>query len=304
VVEKTDNTFWHQAVFAIPARHVEQAESVLYEFGALSVTLQDAGEQPLLEPAPGETPLWNLSVISGLFPQDTNSGELLQKLQLALGEFVVAGFFDISRVDDQEWERAWMRDYGPMHFGRRLSVYPSHITPEDPKRINIILDPGLAFGTGTHPTTSLCLRWLDAQELDGRICVDYGCGSGILAVAALMLGAARVYAVDIDAQALSATQQNAERNGITFGLQVSTPDKLGSMGVGVDIVLANILSNTIIDLAAALTGLVRPGGKLVLSGILSEQSEAVRSAFNHAFDFEMEIEAEGWALLVARKLSS
>ncbi len=300
MAEKTDNPYWHQAVFALPAEYVEQAESVLYGFGALSVTLQDAGEQPLLEPAPGETPLWNLSVMTGLFPQDTNSDELLQKLQLALGEFVVAGFFDISRVDDQEWERAWMQDYGPMHFGRRLSVYPSHIPPEDPQRINIILDPGLAFGTGTHPTTSLCLRWLDSQELDGKICVDYGCGSGILAVAALMSGAARVYAVDIDPQALIATQQNAERNGITFGLQVSMPDKLGS--VSADFVLANILSNTIIDLAAALAGLVRPGGKLLLSGILREQSEAVRGAFGQAFDFEMEIEAEGWTLLVARKL--
>jgi ribosomal protein L11 methyltransferase len=301
VAEKTDNPYWHQAVFAVPARHVEQAESVLYDLGALSVTLQDAGEQPLLEPAPGETPLWNLSVMTGLFAQDKDPDELLQKLQLALGGFVVAGFFDVSRVDNQEWERAWMQDYGPMHFGRRLSVYPSHIPPEDPERINIILDPGLAFGTGTHPTTSLCLRWLDARELNGKICVDYGCGSGILAVAALMLGASRVYAVDIDPQALIATRQNAERNGITFGLQASMPDQLGS--VGADIVLANILSNAIIDLAAALTGLVRPGGKLVLSGILCEQSEAVRSAFSQAFDFEMEMEAEGWALLVARKLS-
>jgi ribosomal protein L11 methyltransferase len=298
----TDTVFWHQAVFAVPAQHVEQAESVLYDLGALSVTLQDAGEQPLLEPAPGETPIWNLSVVTGLFPQEKNPDELLQNLHLALGEFVVADFFEISRVENQEWERAWMQDYGPMHFGRRLSVYPSHIPPEDPERINIILDPGLAFGTGTHPTTSLCLRWLDAQELNNKICVDYGCGSGILAVAALMLGAARVYAVDIDPQALIATQQNAERNGITFGLQVSIPDKLGS--VGADIVLANILSNTIIDLAAALTGLVRPGGKLVLSGILCEQSEAVRNVFSAAFDFEMEIEAEGWVLLVARKLSS
>jgi ribosomal protein L11 methyltransferase len=298
----TDTVFWHQAVFAVPAQYVECAEAALYNLGALSVTLQDAGEQPLLEPAPGETPIWNLSVVTGLFPQDKNPDELLQNLHLVLGEVVIADFFEISRVENQEWERAWMRDYGPMHFGRRLSVYPGHIPPEDPERSNIILDPGLAFGTGTHPTTSLCLRWLDAQELTGKICVDYGCGSGILAVAALLLGASRVYAVDIDPQALTATRQNAERNGITFGLQVSMADKLGS--VDADIVVANILSNTIIDLAAALTGLVRPGGKLVLSGILCEQSEAVRAAFNQAFDFEMEIEAEGWALLVARKLLS
>jgi ribosomal protein L11 methyltransferase len=293
------DTFWHQAVFAVPAQQLELAESVLYDLGALSVTLQDAGEQPLLEPAPGETPVWNLSVVTGLFAQDKDPDELLQNLRLALGDFVLADFFEISRVEDQAWERAWMQDYGPMHFGRRLSVYPSHIPLDDPERINIILDPGMAFGTGTHPTTALCLRWLDTQELTGKSCVDYGCGSGILAVAALMLGAARVYAVDIDPQALTATQQNAERNGISFGLQVSMPDKLGS--VGADIVMANILSNTIIQLSEVLTALVRPGGKLVLSGILCEQSEAVRQAFIHAFDFEMEIEAEGWIMLCAKR---
>jgi ribosomal protein L11 methyltransferase len=290
----TDNLFWYQAVFTVDVQHVELAESALYELGALSVTLQDAADQPLLEPAPGETPLWNSSIVTGLFGQHENPDSLLRGLQATLGA-CASGVFQLSRVENQLWERAWMEHYHPMHFGRRLSIYPGHIPPENPERINIILDPGLAFGTGTHPTTALCLRWLDAQTLTGKTCADYGCGSGILAVAALKLGADCVYAVDIDPQALLATAQNAERNGLVAGLQVLTPDKLDSMRV--DIVLANILSNTIIQLAETLTALVKPGGRLVLSGILREQAEAVRQAFGHAFDFDMEIEAEGWVLL-------
>jgi ribosomal protein L11 methyltransferase len=294
----TDNLFWYQAIFTMQAQHVELAESVLYDLGALSVILQDAADQPLLEPAPGDTPLWNSSIVTALFGQHENPDNLLLSLQAALGTSVPAGL-RITRVENQLWERAWMEHYRPMHFGGRLSIYPSHIPPENPERINIILDPGLAFGTGTHPTTALCLRWLDAQALTGKVCIDYGCGSGILAVAALKLGADCVHAIDIDAQALIATAQNAERNGIVAGLHVATPDKLDFMQV--DIVLANILSNTIIQLAGMLAALVRPGGMLVLSGILREQAEAVRQAFSHAFDFEMETEAEGWILLYGVK---
>ncbi|HEX5055114.1 MAG TPA: 50S ribosomal protein L11 methyltransferase [Gammaproteobacteria bacterium] len=293
----TDNVFWYEAVFTVPERHVEMAESVLYGHGALSVTLQDAADQPLLEPAPGETPLWNLSVVTGLFSQDQDPDALLRSLQSALAG--IAGGLRIARVENQPWERAWMEDYRPMHFGRRLSVYPGHIPPDDPERVNIILDPGLAFGTGTHPTTALCLCWLDAREISGKTCVDYGCGSGILAVAALSLGAASVYAVDIDQQALIAAEQNALRNGIASGLHIMSPDKLGR--VQADIVLANILSNTIVLLAQTLTDLVRPGGELVLSGILHEQAEQVRGAFAHAFEFEPQYKAEDWVLLAARK---
>lgn len=293
-----DDLYWYEAVFTVQVQHVELAESVLYDLGALSVTLQDAADQPLLEPAPGETPLWNFSTIAGLFPREQDPDALLHELQTALTN--VAGGVRITRVENQPWERAWMEDYSPMHFGRRLSVYPSHIPPENPERINIVLDPGLAFGTGTHPTTALCLRWLDEQEMVGKTCIDYGCGSGILAVAALKLGADCVYAVDIDPQALLATEQNAERNGITSGLHVSDPNKLGF--IKADIVLANILSNTIIHLAETLTALVKPAGWLVLSGILSEQAEAVRSAFAHAFDFELQEEAQGWVLLAGGRL--
>jgi ribosomal protein L11 methyltransferase len=293
----TDNVFWYEAVFAVSERHVDLAESVLYDHGALSVTLQDAADQPLLEPAPGETPVWNISTVTGLFSQDWNPEALSRDLQAALAG--ITADLRITRLENQPWERAWMEDYRPMHFGRRLSVYPGHIPPDDPKRVNIILDPGLAFGTGTHPTTALCLRWLDAREMSGGTCVDYGCGSGILAVAALKLGAGRVYAVDIDPQALIATEQNARRNGIVSGLHVMAPDKLGS--VQADMVLANILSNTIIQLAETLVSLVKPGGQLVLSGILREQLTAVRNAFIQAFDFESETEAEDWILLAGKK---
>jgi ribosomal protein L11 methyltransferase len=296
--EKADNgSFWYEAVFTAPARDVERAEDALYELGALSVTLKDAADQPLLEPAPGETPLWDFSTVSGLFSQHADPDALLRGLRAAL-EDVSAGI-QIRRVENRAWERAWMEDYRPMDFGRRLSVYPGHIPPADPARVNIILDPGLAFGTGTHPTTALCLRWLDAQTLEGKICVDYGCGSGILAVAALKLGASCVYAVDIDHQALIATEENARRNGIASGLRVAAPDESGF--VQADIVLANILSSTIIRLAETLSMLVKPGGWLVLSGILREQAAEVRNAFAPAFDFELQNEQDEWMLLAARK---
>lgn len=297
--EKADSSFWYEAVFTVSRPHVERAESVLYELGALSVTLQDAADQPLLEPAPGEAPLWDFSIVTGLFSQDEDPDAVLRGLRFSLAD--IAAGVRIARVENRPWERAWMEQYRPMHFGARLSVYPGHIPPDDPARVNIILDPGLAFGTGTHPTTALCLRWLDAQVLDGKTCVDYGCGSGILAVAALKLGAKCVYAVDIDPQALLAARQNAERNGIDSGLRVLAPEKLAS--VRADIVLANILSNTLIQLAGTLTALVKPGGSLVLSGILREQVEEVRNAFAHVFNFEPQNEAEDWALLAARKSS-
>ncbi|HEY3487398.1 MAG TPA: 50S ribosomal protein L11 methyltransferase, partial [Gammaproteobacteria bacterium] len=233
------------------------------------------------------------------FAQDKNPADLLRAARLALEG--VAADFALRRVENQDWERVWMEDYRPMHFGRRLSVYPAHIPPADSSRINIILDPGLAFGTGTHPTTALCLRWLDACELEGKTCIDYGCGSGILAVAALKLGASRVYAADIDTQALTATRQNAERNRVISGLLIHTPDQIGA--VQADVLLANILSNTIIQLAAVLTALLKPGGSLVLSGILATQAAAVRAAFIPAFDFGLEETVDGWVLLAGIKKS-
>jgi ribosomal protein L11 methyltransferase len=300
MIENTDTPFWYEAVFTVAARHVERAEALLYKFGALSVTLRDAADQPLLEPKPGEAPLWDFSVITALFSQHENPDVLLRSLRIACAE--IAAGVCIARVENRPWERVWMEDCRPMHFGRRLSVYPGHIAPEDTGRVNIVLDPGLAFGTGTHPTTALCLRWLDAQVLSGKTCVDYGCGSGILAVSARRLGARVVHAVDIDTQALIATEQNAQRNGIVSRLHAMTPDGLGP--IEADIVLANILSNTIVQLAETLGALVKPGGSLVLSGILREQSEEVRNAFIDAFDFEPEIEAEGWILLVGAKKES
>lgn len=297
--DKADSSFWYEAVFTVSSSHVERAEGALYELGALSVTLQDAADQPLLEPAPGEAPLWDFSIVTGLFPQDADPDAVLNGLRHALTD--IAAGVRITRVENRQWERAWMEDYRPMHFGARLSVYPGHIPPDDAARVNVILDPGLAFGTGTHPTTALCLRWLDAQVLDGKTCVDYGCGSGILAVAALKLGAECVYAADIDPQALIATRQNAERNGVAGGLRVLAPEKLAF--VQADVVLANILSNILIQLAGTLTSLAKPGGALVLSGILREQAEEVRNAYAQAFNFEARNEEEDWVLLAARKLS-
>jgi ribosomal protein L11 methyltransferase len=289
---------WIEAIFCTASRDTAFAEAALYEFGALAVTLEDAADQPLLEPKPGEAPLWDLSRVTGLFDQSADPDLLLQQLQTALGA-IVCDQLRIQRVAQQQWERAWMEHYQPMDFGRRLSIYPSHITPADPARINIVLDPGLAFGTGTHPTTALCLRWLDAENITGKLCIDYGCGSGILAIAALKLGASSVYGVDIDPQALTASRDNAQRNGLHAGLQLATPDKLPVQQA--DILLANILSNTIIELADTLLALLKSGGRLVLSGILSEQAADVIAAYETACTFDKTVEDAGWVLLAATK---
>jgi ribosomal protein L11 methyltransferase len=294
----SSNLCWYELVFQADSRHTEKAEEILYESGAVAVTLEDAADQPLLEPKPGETPLWDLSRVTGLFEHNIDPDALLAQLRPQLAG-IALDELRIRNVAEQQWERAWMENYRPMDFGRRLSVYPSHIAPADTSRINLVLDPGLAFGTGTHPTTALCLRWLDEHDLAGKMCIDYGCGSGILAVAALKLGAAEVHAVDIDPQALTATRDNAQRNGIHKNLHTLTPDKLRTPPA--DIVLANILSNTLVELANTLTALLKPGGKLVMSGILADQAAAVMAAYKKTCAFDKTVEDAGWVLLAATK---
>ena len=193
--------WWQYRVLA-SADEVESLESALFASGALSVTLLDAADQPILEPAPGETPLWEHVVLVGLYAGDATADGLAVEIGAALGRPVDGA--QLERLADEAWERAWMAHFQPMHFGGALWIVPSHADAPDPDAVNVRLDPGLAFGSGTHPTTALCLRHLAGASPRGLSVIDFGCGSGVLAVAALKLGAARVWATDIDPQALMA----------------------------------------------------------------------------------------------------
>ena len=197
---------WLQISINTTKNHAELTEGILFSAGALTVTLTDAADQPILEPGVNEAPVWNDVIITGLFEPDVNQQQLLETINQSLVDTNFS--YDIETLEDQNWTRAWMDHYHAMQFGKRLWVCPLHLEPPDPNAVNLRLDPGLAFGTGTHPTTALCLKWLERHPPTGRSVLDFGCGSGILAIAALKLGAARAVAVDHDPQALLATRQN------------------------------------------------------------------------------------------------
>jgi len=272
----------------------EVLADALSEAGALSVTFEDAADQPILEPPPGAMPLWSRTCVVGLFDDTADMAAVRGMLAGALGD-EAAGRIREEALPDRDWTRAWMDDFGPMRFGERLWVCPSNVEPPEPEAINLFLDPGLAFGTGTHPTTALCLEWLDAHPPVGLSVIDYGCGSGILAIAALKLGAAEVLGVDNDPQALTATRDNAARNGLEGRVKVTLPDEFEVPPA--DLVLANILANPLIELAPRLAALVRPGGRIVLSGILADQAQAVADAYGPWFDISPPVQREDWVRL-------
>lgn len=285
-----------QLTLDIATADPEPFEDALFELGALSVTLEDAADDPVLEPAPGETPLWPTRVVKALFEASTARDAVSQSLALALPGAPSPRF---EAIADKAWEREWLKDFKPMRFGRRLWVCPGGLPVGDPEAVRIELDPGLAFGTGTHPTTALCLDWLDGRDLRGLEVVDYGCGSGILAIAALKLGAARVRAIDIDPQALIATRDNAQRNHIETGLAVS--DDPGPGDRSCDLLVANILAGPLVELAPRFAAALRTGGELALSGILAGQAQTVTAAYQPWFDIALSATREGWALLGGRR---
>jgi ribosomal protein L11 methyltransferase len=280
----------------------ERAEDACLALGAVAVTLSDAGDSPILEPAPGATPLWPRVAIAALFDADADADALMAALRQELGQPALAMHSEI--LEDRAWEREWLKDFHPMRFGRRLWICPGGQSPP-PDQLHgevpsiVWLDPGLAFGTGTHATTALCLEWLDGTALPGSRVLDVGCGSGVLAIAALVLGAEAAVALDIDPQALIATRENAERNGVSARLTIQPAEAPWSDGY--DIVLANILAEPLIELAPRFAQAVRPGGALVLSGILSEQAAMVAAACAPWFDMESPRERAGWAGLMGRR---
>lgn len=280
----------------LPAPEVEQ---VFLRNGAQAVTFSDAGDQPVLEPLPGETPLWPETKITGLF----DAGHDFRRLEDDLkGSFDLAELppHRIEALEDRAWEREWLAHFRPMRFGRRLWVCPGDDSVEKEHQVVVRLDPGLAFGTGTHATTALALEWLDGADLAGKRVLDFGCGSGILAIAALLLGARAAKACDIDRQALTATRDNAKRNGVDERLTV-TPDP-GTPEGAFDVVLANILAEPLIDSAAIIGGHVAAGGSLLLSGILEHQVEAVARAYRERVDFDCPAVRESWVRLTGRRV--
>ncbi len=261
--------------------------------GALSVTVQDAGDEPLLEPAPGETPLWSRNLLIALFDDGETPAAVHQRLRAVLPDPLPD--FHVESLADRDWSNTWRETFGAMRFGEHLWVCPVDESPPDTNAIVVHMDPGMAFGTGTHTTTAMCLRWLDAHPPVNQRVVDYGCGSGILAIAAHKLGAVQVCAVDIDPQALQATQENARRNDCEGVITVLHPDELGRQVV--DLLMANILANPLIELAQDFARRVKPGGRIILTGILAEQAEAVSAAYRNAFDLGEPVYEEEWVLL-------
>ena len=282
---------WLQVRLAITPEQAETYEDALLEVGAVSVTFMDAEDQPIFEPDLGTTPLWSHTHLLALFEADTDPDNLIAHLQLLTGAELPQ--HQIEQIEDQDWERSWMDNFQPMRFGQRLWIVPSWHEAPEPEAVNLLLDPGLAFGTGTHPTTSLCLQWLDGQALEGCTVLDFGCGSGILAIAALLLGVEHAVGTDIDPQALEASRDNAGRNGIAaerFPLYLP-----GDMPAATyDVVVANILAGPLVQLAPTISAHVRPGGRLALSGILAEQADEVRAAYADLFELDPTAVQDGW----------
>lgn len=290
---------WQQLKIQTTKQYAEQINSFFNLFGAVSVSLQDAADEPLLEPGVGETPLWLHTWVIGLFALEIDCEKIIGFIQAELGSTAIVNY-SLEKLADQNWERAWLKDFQPMRFGKNLWICPSVFEPPDQNAINIILDPGLAFGTGTHPTTALCLEWLDANPPRDEIVIDYGCGSGILAIAALKLGAKEAWAVDHDEQALEATRDNGNRNQIdSEKLRTCFPEQLPALQA--DVLLANILANPLITLATRFGALLKPHGKLVLAGILQTQTQSIMDAYSHFFSLPKISSKEEWVLLSSTK---
>lgn len=284
---------WRQLAATVEESQAESVSDWFMGQGALSVGFDDAGDQPLFEPPPGETPLWQRTKVTALFEGDVDGEAIALVARRQFGERILD--WDSVVIEDQVWERAWMEHFKPMQFGQRLWICPTGYEPPDPTAVNVILDPGLAFGTGTHPTTALCLEWLEGLDLAGQTLLDYGCGSGILAVAALKLGADSAHGIDIDPQALTASQDNAQKNGVEGMLTLGFPDDAGLLAA--DVVVANILAGPLVELAGEILARLKPGGQLALSGILAEQASTVKAAYEAEVEFSPVRQREDWAIL-------
>jgi ribosomal protein L11 methyltransferase len=284
---------WNQLSIDVADTQIDAVTAMLEAAGAASVTLQDAGDELLIEPEPDTSPLWKTVRVNALFATDVELDPVLQQLRTILNDSHLE--LRVEELEDRDWSTTWRDGLHPMCFGKRLWVCPTDIACPQDDAVVLQLDPGNAFGSGTHATTAMCLEWLDRHPLRGLTVIDYGCGSGILAIAAAMLGAASVHATDIDAQAITATLDNARRNGIGAGFNVQLPVDFAPPLA--DLVIANILAGPLQELAAELAGMLRPGGVILLTGILAEQADAVMQAYRAWFDFHAPLRRDEWVLL-------
>jgi ribosomal protein L11 methyltransferase len=291
---------FYEIEFPLSGLDPDAVETVLHEIGASSITFVDRGDEPVLEPGPGEIRLWSDTLVRALFESSCDAIRQLDRLAASLGSHITATA-RVRAVENRDWQRLWLTDWKSMRFGRRLWVCPRTAEPpQDPDAVVVRLDPGLAFGTGTHPTTALCLQILEALPLSGRSVIDYGCGSGLLGIAALKLGATHVTAVDLDPQALLATRENAVRNGVSSAVEVQgVPAQLRPA----DCVVANILAGPLIELAPVLTTACLPKGDLLLSGLLKTQAHAVKAAYSSGFDMVQVIGRDDWCCIHARRVA-
>ncbi|WP_289281654.1 MULTISPECIES: 50S ribosomal protein L11 methyltransferase [unclassified Methylophaga] len=281
---------WIQFICNTTSDKADALSDAFSECGAVAVTFEDDADQPIYEPDLGTTPLWTATRIVALFDAETNPDDVDNMLSTLITD---PPSYRVEAVEDKDWEREWMDNFHPIQFGERLWICPSWHTPPAPDAVNIMLDPGLAFGTGTHPTTALCLNWLDQAELKGKYVIDYGCGSGILAIAAALLGAERVIGVDTDPQALEATRANAARNGVE--IEAYLPGDCPNEPC--DLLLANILAGPLQTLAPLFANLAKPNTELVLSGILQVQAEEVSESYQAWFDMQPAVVKEDWIRL-------
>ena len=290
---------WIQLKINTTGNDAETLSDALIESGAVSVTFQDTHDNPVFEPLPGETLLWGDTDAIGLYDAETDMAEVVALLENEplLGKGFV---HKIEQLEDKDWEREWMDNFHPMRFGERLWICPSWRDVPDPTAVNVMLDPGLAFGTGTHPTTAMCLQWLDSLELTDKTVIDFGCGSGILAIAALKLGAKHVVGIDIDPQAIQASRDNAERNGVSERLSLYLP-KDQPENLSADVVVANILAGPLRELAPLISVLPVAGGSLGLSGILASQAQSVADAYKDKFELDAVAEKEEWCRITGVK---
>ncbi|MEL7593340.1 50S ribosomal protein L11 methyltransferase [Aeromonas veronii] len=288
---------WIQIRINATAKTADKVSNMLLGRGAQAVTFMDAKDVPVYEPMPGETPLWGETEVMGLFDAETDPAPTIAFFQQIFGENVG---YKVEQLEDKDWVREWMDHFHPMQFGERLWICPSWRDVPNPDAVNVMLDPGLAFGTGTHPTTALCLQWLDGLDLAGKTVVDFGCGSGILGIAALKLGAARVIGIDIDPQAIQASRDNAARNGVADQIELYLPADQ-PQDVEADVVVANILAGPLRELAPLIAGHGKPGSLMALSGVLESQAPELETIYDQWFEMDPTAVKEEWCRLSGRK---
>jgi ribosomal protein L11 methyltransferase len=287
---------WNRLTLSLSSQFIEPVEEQLLEAGALSVTLESAQAEELFEPPPGTTPLWQQTQLSSLFDPEIDLRPVIARITGIIHPQTLLKY-QIEPIAEQDWQKKCTDAFQPVCFANRLWIYPSWRENPDPNLPSVLLDPGLAFGTGSHPTTALCLDWLAQYLKPGQKVIDYGCGSGILAIAALKLGAKQVFAVDNDPQAIEATLENAKRNAINSAqlttISSATPDARLASG-GADVLVANILANPLIQLAADLVDKVKLGGIILLSGILADQADQVMVAYQPWVSFVPFVRQNEW----------